>query len=256
MKVSNIRLFVMIGMMVAASPSAQATFHFMQIQKVIGGVNGNTDAQAIQLRMRLVGQNFLNGQARLVAYDATGTNPVIITSFPPPDPAGGSCREILIASDDFALETTPAAARDYAMNNLIPPSYFAAGSLTFENSTGTIVYWRISWGGDSYTGPTTGDIANDGDGEFGSPVLGQLPSTDLNALEYISDCPPGTSASNDVDYALTVDGANFTNNAGDNFDVTGPPIPALSQWGLIAMTLLTLCVGTLVYRHRVNAAAA
>ena len=74
-------------------------------------------------------------------------------------------------------------------------------------------------------------------------------------MEYISDCPPGTSASNDVDYALTVDGANFTNNAGDTFDVTGPPIPALSQWGLIAMTLLTLCVGTLVYRHRVNAAA-
>lgn len=256
MKVSNIKLLAMIGMMVAASQSAQATFHFMQIQKVIGGVNGNTDAQAIQLRMRLVGQNFLNGQARLVAYDATGTNPVIITSFPPPDPAGGSCREILIASDDFALETTPAAARDYAMNNLIPPSYFAAGSLTFENSTGTIVYWRISWGGDSYTGPTTGDIANDGDGEFGSPVLGQLPSTDLNALEYISPCPPGTSASNDVDYALTVDGADFTNNSGDNFDVTGPPIPALSQWGLIAMTLLTLCVGTLVYRHRVNAAAA
>lgn len=254
MKVSDIKLLVMIGMIVAASQSAQATFDLTQIQKVIAGVNGNTDAQAVQLRMRLVGQNFLNGQARLVAYDATGSNPVIITTFPLPDPAGGSCREILIASDDFALETTPAAARDYAMNNLIPPSYFAAGSLTFENSIGTIVYWRISWGGDSYTGPTTGNIANDADGEFGSPVLGELPSTDLNALEYISPCPPGTSASNDVDYALTVDGANFTNNAGDNFDVTGPPIPALSQWGLIAMTLLTLCVGTLVYRHRLNGA--
>lgn len=253
MKVSNIKLIVLTVLMAAASQSAQATFHFMQIQKVIGGVNGNTDAQAVQLRMRLTGQNLLSGQARLVAYDATGSNPVIITSFPSPNPAMGSCREILVASDDFALETTPAAARDYAMDSLIPPSYLAAGSLTFESSTGSIVYWRISWGGGGYTGSTAGSIANDGDGEFGPPVFGPLPSADLNGLEFIGTCPPGTSTDNSVDYAVSVNGTEFTNNAGDSFDVTGPPVPALSQWGLIAMTLLTLTVGTIVYRRRLNA---
>src|SRR5438552_28664 len=32
------------------------------------------------------------------------------------------------------------------MANLIPASYFAAGSLTWE-SDGGIIYWRLSWGG-------------------------------------------------------------------------------------------------------------
>ena len=35
---------------------AHATFHLMQIEQVIGGVNGDTSAQAIQLRMRFAGQ--------------------------------------------------------------------------------------------------------------------------------------------------------------------------------------------------------
>ena len=36
----------------ALQPAAHATFHLMQIEQVIGGVNGDTTAQAIQLRMR------------------------------------------------------------------------------------------------------------------------------------------------------------------------------------------------------------
>ena len=43
-----------------ATGPARATFHFMQIEQVIGGANGDTAAQAIQLRMRLGGQNFLS----------------------------------------------------------------------------------------------------------------------------------------------------------------------------------------------------
>ncbi len=40
---------------------AQATFHFMQIEQVIGGVNGDTTAQAVQLRMRPAGQVEVGG---------------------------------------------------------------------------------------------------------------------------------------------------------------------------------------------------
>jgi hypothetical protein len=43
--------------------------------------------------------------------------------------------------------------------NLIPASYFAAGSLMWESDSG-IVYWRLSWGGAAYTGPCTGNTAN------------------------------------------------------------------------------------------------
>ena len=38
-------------MLVLGAPPADADFHLMQIEQVIGGVNGDTAAQAIQLRM-------------------------------------------------------------------------------------------------------------------------------------------------------------------------------------------------------------
>src|SRR6266478_816038 len=61
-----------IALIAVASP-AYATFHMMQIEQVIGGVDGDTSAQAIQLRMRSAGENLVS-QARLVAFDATGAN--------------------------------------------------------------------------------------------------------------------------------------------------------------------------------------
>lgn len=249
MKTRKLTLIVIVCVHAMIVQSAYATFDFMQIQQVIGGVNGDTTAQAIQLRMRNVGQNFLNGAARLVAYDATGSNPIVITTFPSPNPVSGECREILVASDNFANVTTPSvdsAARDYGMDNLIPPSYLAAGSLTFEDASGFAIFWRISWGNGSYSGTTTGSITNDADGEFGPPFAGPLPSTNFEALEYIQSCPPGSSSSNDQDYGVTTGGAIFTNNAGDSFEVTGSSIPTLSQWGLIVMTLLMATVGTVM----------
>src|SRR5947207_909223 len=53
----------------ATANPARAAFHVMQIEQVIGGViNGasaDTSAQAIQLRMRAAGQNFVSA-ARLI----------------------------------------------------------------------------------------------------------------------------------------------------------------------------------------------
>jgi|SRR6266850_4808177 len=58
-----------------------ASFHLMQIEQVIGGVNGDPTAQAVQLRMRSAGQNFVSG-AQLIAYGAAGNNPITLITFP------------------------------------------------------------------------------------------------------------------------------------------------------------------------------
>ena len=48
------------------APAARASFHLMQIEQALGGVCGDTSAQAIaqaiQLRMRSGGQNLVSGR--------------------------------------------------------------------------------------------------------------------------------------------------------------------------------------------------
>ncbi|MGZ4986195.1 MAG: hypothetical protein ACXV8A_08905, partial [Chthoniobacterales bacterium] len=65
----------------AATTSLQASFHLMQIEQVIGGVNGDTSAQAIQLRMRFASENLISG-AELIVVDSAGNNPVSLITFP------------------------------------------------------------------------------------------------------------------------------------------------------------------------------
>ena len=52
-----------------------------------------------------------------------------------------------MTSTNFDVETTPDAVPDFQLTNLIPRSYLAAGSMTFENNAGTQVHWRLSCGG-------------------------------------------------------------------------------------------------------------
>ena len=47
----NTTIVVATALAATISSGADATFHFMQIEQVIGGVNGDTSAQAVQLRM-------------------------------------------------------------------------------------------------------------------------------------------------------------------------------------------------------------
>ena len=56
-RIHRVRMVAALASLAFALP-AQATFHFMQIEQVIGGVNGDTTAQAVQLRMRFAGQNY------------------------------------------------------------------------------------------------------------------------------------------------------------------------------------------------------
>ena len=208
------------GFIAGAATPAVASLHLMQIEQVIGGVNGDPSAQAIQLRMRAGFQEQVQN-ARLVVYDMTGSNPIDLILFPKPVPNEGEGVRILVVSTNFADFTDPPVVGDFTLTNLIPPSYLPAGSLTYEDDFGT-VYWRLSWGGSNYTGPTTGSFVNDDDGDFGPPFAGPLPSSTLQAVRFLG--PANAQSQRNVDdYALTDGAAVFTNNAGASFTVTAPP---------------------------------
>ncbi|MCG3127292.1 MAG: hypothetical protein CHACPFDD_02150 [Phycisphaerae bacterium] len=212
-------LFTCVVVAASAAP-ALATFHLMQIEQIIGGVNGDTSAQAIQLRMRSGLQNNVS-EARLIVRDANGLNPIVLLDIASDVVNQGTGVRILIASANFANYTVPAAQPDFIMTNLIPPSYLAAGSLTFEDDFGSLPLWRFSWGGVLYTGANNGQISNDSDGNFGPPWADAMPSTSLLAVRF-TKAASALHVRNDQDYALTSGAAVFFNNAGSSFTVTAP----------------------------------
>ena len=226
------------GVAVLLGTSAQAeTFHFMQIERVIGGVNGEICGQAIQLRMRSVFQCFVGG-SNLFVHDAEGKNRIHLIDFTAHVPGCEAGDTVLVASETFAEFVDGEVDIDFPLTELIPESYFAAGSLTFENDVGTI-YWRLSWGGDDYTGSNEGATTNDDDfpvGDFGPPFPGPLPSDGVQALFF--DGPHGDqSTSNADDYELTEGPAVFTNNAGDSAAVTATACPwDLSGDGVVGVS--------------------
>jgi hypothetical protein len=201
----------------ATSTPAHATFHLMQVEQVIGGVGGDTSAQAIQLRMRLNGQGGVS-KARLVVRDATGRNPVTLIDFMSDITPEVQGERILIASSGFMAHTLPAVVPDFTLVNAIPDTYLAAGSLTYEDDRGAVL-WRLSWGGASYGGSNRGTGINDDDRNFGPPFDGPLPSTGTEALLF-QGAASAKSTSNANDYAVTSGSAVFTNSSGDSFVVT------------------------------------
>ncbi len=212
-------LITLLGVL-AIQSTAHATFHEMQIEQVIGSVAGDTTAQAIQLRMRAAGQNFVSG-GKLVVFDAAGLNPITVVD-PVTNVANGAVGDhVLIASATFPSHTTPMAVPDFTMANPIPASYFAAGSLCWESNAGTI-FWRLSWGGAAYTGPCTGSTVNDVDGNFCPAFGGAIPSTCASALQF-QGTATDFSTNNAADYLLIGSPIVFFNNAGASFTVVPPP---------------------------------
>jgi hypothetical protein len=211
-------LITLLGVL-ALQPTAHATFHMMQIEQVIGSVNGDTTAQAIQLRMRAAGQNFVSA-GKLVVVDAAGLNPITVLDVASNVTHGAVGDHVLICSANFPGHTMPAAVPDFFLANLIPASYFAAGSLMWQSDTGT-VYWRLSWGGAAYTGPCTGSTTNDVDGNF-CPAFGSpLPSSCASALQFQGSATD-FSTTNAADYLLIGSPIVFINNAGASFTVIAP----------------------------------
>ena len=202
---------------------AHASFHLMQIEEVIGGVNGDTTAQAVQLRMRAAGETFVAG-GQLIAFDAAGNNPITLLTFPSNVSNGATGSRILITTASFASYETAPIASDFTMT-AIPASYLAAGRLAYQNGG---ILWSVSWGGASYTGPNTGTTDNDVDGNFGPPFAGALPSTTTSALLF-NGASSAPSTNNAADYSVASGAATFTNNAGSSTVVMAPaPTPTPS----------------------------
>ncbi len=222
MPASVFRILCSSAVIVAAASQADAALHLMQIEQIIGGVNGNPSAQAIQLRMRNPGQVFTS-LGRIIAYDAAGQNPIVVVDMTTDVAVGAAGSRILIAT--AAFQTSPAITPDFIMTSPIPASYLAAGSIVFQDDSGTSKYWRVCWGGAGYTGPT--DVAqfiNDDNGDVAPPVASALPSTTLQALRFPGAASAG-STTNLANYAITDRAATFTNNAGNSGVVIAPPPP-------------------------------
>ena len=224
MKNHSIRLLSLVVLFASWSLSNQASaiFHFMQIEQVIGGVNGDTTAQAIQLRMRSNFQNEVQF-SRLIALDATGFNPIVLIDNMMSVAGNQGGDRVLITTASFGDYTDITLQSDFTFINPIPTSYLSAGQIAFQNIAGTLDYWLLSFGGASFTGSTSANTGanNDDDGDYGPPVDGPLPSNSLSALLF-----QGTfgakSTTNFDDYDLTAGAATFTNNAGVEFTLVEP----------------------------------
>ena len=194
----------------ALAAPAFASFHLVQIEQAIGGVNGDTSRQAIQLRMRAAGQQFVQ-LGRLRAWDAAGNNPVLLVDLTTQVANGNLGDRVLITTANFLPGLTP----DFVMQP-IPASYLAAGKITWEDDGGT-VWWGLAWGGAAYTGTNLGvNVAgggNDADGNFNPPFAGVLQSSNTQAVRF-TGAAGALSTNNAADYALTAGAAVFTNNAG------------------------------------------
>lgn len=225
---------LLVALALSIARPASATFHIMQIEQVIGGVNGDASVQAIQLRMRTLGQNLVsNGVLR--AWDATGANPIVIMAPTTNVTASAAGSRVLFATSTFAARYGPTP--DFIITTPIPASYLAEGSLTWEDHFGT-VYWRLSWGGAAYTGSGTGSTLNDPDGNFNPPFPSALPSSGDQAVLF-TGLATAPSTDNATDYQLTTGDPVFTNNAGQSGVITsvngpgsigygvqlGPPVP-------------------------------
>lgn len=219
---------VAVGLLATRAP---ASLHLVQIEQVIGGIDGDTSAQAVQLRLRFPSEGFfrngIDGPAQLVAWDASGDNPVTLLSFPNDVSNQAAGDRALVATAGFDSYTEPGFAPDFTMDP-IPVSYLDAGRLTYEDSAGGIL-WSLAWGGESYTGSTTGATDNDSDGDFGRlPV--SLPADSLEAIRF-DGSPSDPSTDNESDYILTESPAVFTNNARQSSTIpepTGLPLLALA----------------------------
>src|SRR5262245_1935865 len=184
----------------------------MQIEHVTAGVNGDITAQAVQLRMRAVSENFVS-MGQLIARDAAGANPIVICD-PLSDVANGVAGDrVLICTANFVNYLPPGVTPDFIMQP-IPTAYLAAGSLTWQVNglpTSTI-YWRLSWGGASYTGPGTMSALNDPNSNCNPAFPSPVPFGSLQALQF-TGIATAQSNTNAADYVITPGAATWTNNA-------------------------------------------
>jgi hypothetical protein len=204
---------------------ASASFHLMQIEQVMLSLDGDHTVQAIQLRLRSAGQNQVQF-SRVRVFDAAGANPILLVNMAASVPVGSAGARVLIVSPNFAANTTPGAVANFTMTGLVPASYLAGGRMTFESDTGAI-YWSLSWG--NYTGPQTGELTNDSNGNFGPAVSGAFPTAGTSALRFVN-AASAPSTTNLADYTTVTSNVTFINNAGTSFIVNPPTPPCYADY--------------------------
>jgi hypothetical protein len=207
MKLHGLRLAVLAsGLLLAAT--AHASFHIMQIEQVIGGVGGDTNAQAIQLRMRSSFQNQMQ-LSRINVRDASGANPILVVDMTHPVANSNTGDRVLIASAGMAsdLALTP----DFVMTNLDTPELPRRGEPHLRGRRRHDLLAR-ELGRCRLLGHGRGEHHQRRRRQRESGVRRGAPSSTSQALQF-----PGTSGApstnNAADYALTVGAATFTNNA-------------------------------------------
>jgi hypothetical protein len=208
---------------VLSAPAAFASFHLMKIEQVVGSLNGNPAAQAIQLQMRAAGQGLVSG-TKVWAADATGINRVLLLTLPSNVGNSASGTRILLTTSAFtsAMQVSqPTFTPDVTLATPIPASYLAAGRVTFEDNLGSAgtpgtILWSLSWGGAGYTGSNSGSTTNDSNGNFGPPFGSSLPTSGAQGIRFTGAATAG-STTNLADYALTANPATVVKNSGASF---------------------------------------
>jgi hypothetical protein len=214
--------------------TASATFHLMQIEQVIGSLNGNPAAQAVQLRMRAANENLVSG-AKLWASNAAGTNRVLLLDIAANVSGATVGSRVLLATPAFTSAvqaSSPTFTPDFALAAVIPVSYLAAGRLTYEDDSGTVstagtIYWSLAWGGPNYTGSNTGSTFNDANGLFGPPFATGLPISGAQGIRF-TGAANALSTSNSADYAFSANPATVVRNDGGSFVL--PLLSAIETW--------------------------
>ena len=194
-------------LLVAADP-ALATFHFIEVNKVLPTFNGDASIQAVELRMLSGGQSSVSG-LKIQTYDAAGTPVATLGTFSSSLPLAGAVadRKILCSTTGFA--NLFGIAPDLVISAGIP---LGTGQVSFE-TLGCLVN-AVAYGG--VTTPVNGTTA-----ATAIPVglAYALARTVNNGT--LSSCPLSEDAA--AKFAV-VSGSNaspvtFSNNAGASVDV-------------------------------------
>jgi cysteine-rich repeat protein len=226
------RLSTLAAAILLTASSAHATFHVMSITELMVGIGGDPDAQYVELRLEIAGQNSVNN-TRLTAFNADGTVATIVKLSDHSVVNGQMNRRILYATSNFTTLTglTP----DFTIPSGIisptsgmvcwgAPSQIAVPPPTWDPTNPNNYIDCVAYG--NYTGPTRG----------GAPTLGAsgtptaLPPGDgTNALTRIAG-KGQMVGSNATDFALRPPGPCI--NAAASCNVNGCP-SAGGQCGLV-----------------------
>lgn len=201
------RALAVLALVLMASP-ASATFHIVSISEIMVGIGGDPDAQYVELRLELAGQNAVNN-TRLAAFNADGTVVNVVTLSDHNVTSGSASRRILYATAAFTTQTgltpdfTIPSGLIFAPAGMVcwgAPSQLFVPPPTWDATDPNNYIDCVAYG--SYTGPTRG----------GSPTLGSsgtpsaLPPGD-GTLALTRIAGTGQAAGNNaVDFELRAPG--------------------------------------------------